>query len=69
MQEGSTFAAAPVDPNRAILDEAEGGYTADGEIISSQTVSSKTRTVETITVSGGHSWPREVVNKKIMITN
>lgn len=47
-QEGSTFAA--VDPNRPVLGEAEGGYTADGEIISSQTVSSKTRTVETITV-------------------
>lgn len=28
----------------------EGGYSATGEIVSSQTISSKTRTVETITV-------------------
>lgn len=34
-----------------VLGENSPGYTADGEIISSQTVSSKTRTVETITVS------------------
>lgn len=39
------------DPNsqHVILGENSPGYTADGEIISSQTVSSKTRTVETIT--------------------
>lgn len=34
-----------------ILGENSAGYTAEGEIISTQTVSSKTRTVETITVS------------------
>ena len=34
-----------------ILGENSPGYTAEGEIISTQTVSSKTRTVETITVS------------------
>lgn len=33
-----------------ILGENSPGYTADGEVLSSQTVSSKTRTVETITV-------------------
>lgn len=42
------------DPNNqnshVVLGENSTGYTADGEIISSQTVSSKTRTVETITV-------------------
>lgn len=39
-----------IDPNHVVLGENSAGYTADGEIISSQTVSSKTRTVETITV-------------------
>lgn len=34
-----------------VLGENSPGYTAEGEIISTQTVSSKTRTVETITVS------------------
>lgn len=38
-----------------VLGENSAGYTADGEIISSQTVSSKTRTVETITVKIGPS--------------
>ncbi|KAG4066585.1 hypothetical protein HA402_007221 [Bradysia odoriphaga] len=38
-----------IDPNHVVLGENSAGYTADGEIISSQTVSSKTRTVETIT--------------------
>lgn len=37
-----------------ILGENSAGYTAEGEIISTQTVSSKTRTVETITVSRPH---------------
>lgn len=39
------------DQHYVILDENSPGYTAEGEIISTQTVSSKTRTVETITVS------------------
>lgn len=33
------------------LESDDGNYTATGEIVSSQTISSKTRTVETITVS------------------
>lgn len=33
------------------LESDDGNYSATGEIVSSQTISSKTRTVETITVS------------------
>lgn len=33
------------------LENADGTYSATGEIVSSQTISSKTRTVETVTVS------------------
>lgn len=33
------------------LESKDGAYEATGEIVSSQTISSKTRTVETITVS------------------
>lgn len=33
------------------LESEDGNYSASGEIVSSQTISSKTRTVETITVS------------------
>lgn len=50
----TSSATTYIDPNSSqhvILGENSPGYTADGEIISSQTVSSKTRTVETITVS------------------
>lgn len=39
------------EQRNVILGENSPGYTAEGEIISTQTVSSKTRTVETITVS------------------
>lgn len=38
-----------VEHHRVLLDDTEEGVTAQGEIVSSQTVSSKTRTVETIT--------------------
>lgn len=58
-----------MDPNRQILDEAEGGYTADGEIISSQTVSSKTRTVETITVSCIFLWFIPIVVYSLISSN
>jgi len=40
---------ADSDQHHVILGETSQGYTAEGEIISTQTVSSKTRTVETIT--------------------
>lgn len=40
-----------VEQHRVVLGENSPGYSAEGEIISTQTVSSKTRTVETITVS------------------
>lgn len=36
------------------LESKDGSYEATGEIVSSQTISSKTRTVETITVSFLH---------------
>jgi len=36
---------------KVALESEDGTYTASGEIVSSQTISSKTRTVETITVS------------------
>lgn len=42
------------------MGENSPGYTAEGEIISSQTVSSKTRTVETITVSSFSSLGCEI---------
>ncbi|XP_038114305.1 protein 4.1 homolog isoform X2 [Culex quinquefasciatus] len=38
-----------VEHHRVLLDDSQSGVTAEGEIVSSQTVSSKTRTVETIT--------------------
>ncbi|XP_021712430.1 protein 4.1 homolog [Aedes aegypti] len=38
-----------VEHHRVLLDDSQEGVTAEGEIVSSQTVSSKTRTVETIT--------------------
>lgn len=39
------------EQTRVVLGEEAPGYTGHGEIVSSQSVSSKTRTVETITVS------------------
>lgn len=48
----STSTTGPrIEQTRVILGENSPGYTAEGEIVSTQTVSSKTRTVETITVS------------------
>lgn len=48
----TTVGQIPSDSeHHVILGENSPGYTAEGEIISTQTVSSKTRTVETITVS------------------
>lgn len=47
----TTVEQVPVEGEHLILGENSPGYTAEGEIISTQTVSSKTRTVETITVS------------------
>ncbi|XP_055528960.1 protein 4.1 homolog isoform X4 [Wyeomyia smithii] len=38
-----------VEHHRVLLDDTQEGISAEGEIVSSQTVSSKTRTVETIT--------------------
>lgn len=38
-----------VEHHRVLLDDTKEGVTAEGEIVSTQTVSSKTRTVETIT--------------------
>lgn len=45
-----TVGEIPADSEHLVLGEGSPGYTAEGEIISTQTVSSKTRTVETITV-------------------
>ncbi|XP_065366719.1 protein 4.1 homolog isoform X2 [Calliphora vicina] len=45
----ATTTGPRVEQTRVILGENSPGYTAEGEIVSSQTVSSKTRTVETIT--------------------
>lgn len=47
----ATTTGPRVEQTRVILGENSPGYTAEGEIVSTQTVSSKTRTVETITVS------------------
>ncbi|XP_046810953.1 protein 4.1 homolog isoform X5 [Lucilia cuprina] len=45
----ATTTGPRIEQTRVILGENSPGYTAEGEIVSSQTVSSKTRTVETIT--------------------
>lgn len=47
----TTSAGPHVESTRVVLGEDTPGYSGHGEIISTQTVSSKTRTVETITVS------------------
>lgn len=39
------------ETQKVVLENEDGTYSATGEIVSSQTISSKTRTVETITVS------------------
>jgi len=38
------------ETRKVALESEDGAYSATGEIVSSQTISSKTRTVETITV-------------------
>lgn len=48
-QQSPTSPGPHVEHTRVILGEETPGYSAHGEIVSSQTVSSKTRTVETIT--------------------
>lgn len=50
---GTTTTGPHVESTRVVLGEDTPGYSGHGEIISTQTVSSKTRTVETITVSTG----------------
>lgn len=55
----------PTSSQHVILGENSPGYTADGEIISSQTVSSKTRTVETITVSAPYLEPEWVFDTNL----
>lgn len=50
--ESQTTSAFPhVEQRKVVLGEETPGYSEHGEIVSSQTVSSKTRTVETITVN------------------
>lgn len=48
---GADILGPNVEQHRVVVGENSPGYDADGEIISTQTVSSKTRTVETITVN------------------
>ncbi|XP_055919948.1 protein 4.1 homolog isoform X2 [Eupeodes corollae] len=48
-QQSPTSTGPHVEQTRVILGEETPGYSGHGEIVSSQTVSSKTRTVETIT--------------------
>lgn len=40
------------ESRKVALETEDGAYSVEGEIVSSQTISSKTRTVETVTVSG-----------------
>lgn len=50
----TTTTGVPVvatEARKVHLESEDGNYEATGEIVSSQTISSKTRTVETITVS------------------
>lgn len=47
----TTVPGPHVEQTRVILGEDTPGYSGHGEIVSTQTLSSKTRTVETITVS------------------
>lgn len=41
---------ATTETRKVALESEDGNYSATGEIVSTQTISSKTRTVETITV-------------------
>lgn len=47
----TTVPLVATETRKVALESEDGNYSATGEIVSSQTISSKTRTVETITVS------------------
>lgn len=49
----TTVPVVATEARKVQLESEDGNYSATGEIVSSQTISSKTRTVETITVSRG----------------
>lgn len=58
----TTTTGPHIEQTRVILGENSAGYGGEGEIVSSQTVSSKTRTVETITVSiFGKKWAKYIL--------
>jgi hypothetical protein len=46
------------ETRKVALESEDGAYNATGEIVSSQTISSKTRTVETITVLIYHNYTK-----------
>jgi len=47
----TTVPLVATETRKVALESEDGNYSATGEIVSTQTISSKTRTVETITVS------------------
>ena len=47
----TTVPLVATETRKVALESEDGNYSATGEIVSSQTISSKTRTVETVTVS------------------
>ena len=47
----TTVPVVATETRKVALESEDGNYSATGEIVSTQTISSKTRTVETITVS------------------
>lgn len=47
----TTVPVVATETRKVALESEDGNYSASGEIVSTQTISSKTRTVETITVS------------------
>jgi len=46
----TTVPVVATETRKVALESEDGNYSATGEIVSTQTISSKTRTVETITV-------------------
>lgn len=46
----TTVPVVTTETRKVALESEDGNYSATGEIVSTQTISSKTRTVETITV-------------------
>lgn len=73
----SSAVATPISPTqttetrKVAVESDDGTYAATGEIVSSQTISSKTRTVETITVRNvfaqkAHSTLRKIVSYNVM---